>query len=401
MNRSLLLAACVAVLCFDASAQCDPNVVFANTTTNAVCIDVEGAVRTVYANALPNHVTGTFPNPGNPNAIRAQRITLTMCSQPRLAPSKTYLDKGSGSCPFWVFGVAVNGLEFDPIANEFFRNSSTGQLNREWNLNALSPSVNLGLDMNQAHVQPNGKYHYHGDPTRFIEVMEVASDRHSPIIGYAADGFPIYYRYVYADPTGASTSVVDATSGYTLRPGTRPGDGVSAPNGVYDGTYTQDYQYSPPEGCLLDECNGRFAVTPDHPAGTYYYVLTSSYPVIPRCLSGVPDKAFTIGPPPQGCATSTAAQICTISSVDTDPEALADGISISPNPATDRVRVTFTAEHLREHVRGIRLFDQRGRLVHQTTAIDDPIDVSALAAGHYYIRIDIDGAEFTTLFIKP
>lgn len=379
------------------SAQCASDTVFANTTSNSVCISVQGAIRTVYTNALPDHETGTFPNAGNPNAIRAQRITLTMCSQPRMANTKTWLDKGSGTCPFWVFGVGVNGLEFDPIANEFFRNTQTGQLNREWNLNALSDNVNLGLDMNDAHVQPNGKYHYHGDPVKFIEKIGITSSAHSPIVAYAADGYPVYYRYVYAVANDATSGVVDLTSCYQLKSGTRPGDGVSEPNGVYDGTYTQDYEFVPMVFCELDECNGRYGVTTEYPNGTYYYVITSNYPVIPRCFSGVPDKAFTIGPPSQGCSTSNAAQICTISSVIDDAEELFDHIDVSPNPTSSTLSITTTDAHILEHVGVVRIINTAGEVVATSSA--PVIDVSALPNGTYYARVDVGEGVITKPFV--
>jgi len=204
--RFVVIGVFVVFAAMTASGQCDPNAVFNNKTTNAVCIEVDGAIRYIYANALPDHETGTFPNPRNPNAISAQRITLTVCSEPRVANEAQWLDQGAGQCPFWVFGVALNGIEFDPIANEFFRNPNTGQLNRAWNQNALSDNIDLGLDMNDAHVQPTGKYHYHGDPRNYIAKLGIAPSAHSPIIGYAADGFPIYYRYVYEDPNDAGST---------------------------------------------------------------------------------------------------------------------------------------------------------------------------------------------------
>lgn len=379
-------------------AQCLPDTVFANTTTNSVCIGVQGAIRYVYTNALPNHETGTFPNAGNPNAIRAQRITLTMCAQPRMADTKTWLDKGSGSCPFWVFGVGVNGLEFDPIANEFFRNTQTGQLNREWNLNALSEKVNLGLDLNDAHVQPNGKYHYHGDPVKFIEKLGITSSAHSPIVAYAADGYPVYYRYVYASATDATSAIIDLPSCYQLKSGTRPGDGVSAPNGAYDGQYTQDYEFAPTVDCILDECNGRYGVTPEFPNGTYYYVITVNYPVIPRCFSGVPDKAFTIGPPPQGCSTSNAAQICAISDVLEDADELFDRIDVSPNPASTQLNILVADDHMLEHLGDVSIISTSGAVVLRTSG--SPIlDVSALPSGVYYARVEVGEAVITKRFV--
>ena len=44
--------------------------------------------------------------------------------------------------------------------------------------------------------------------------------------------------------------------------------------------------------CDLDEANGRTGVTPEFPNGTYYYVITDSFPVISRCISGNPSVDF-------------------------------------------------------------------------------------------------------------
>ena len=59
--------------------------------------------------------------------------------------------------------------------------------------------------------------------------------------------------------------------------------------------YTADFEYIAGLGDL-DQCNGRDGVTPEFPNGTYYYVITDSYPGIPRCFVGTPSLDFKIGP---------------------------------------------------------------------------------------------------------
>ena len=83
-------------------------------------------------------------------------------------------------------------------------------------------------------------------------------------------------------------------SSYSLKSGDRPGDGVSAPCGNYDGIYSNDYQYEQNLG-TLDEANGREGVTPEFPNGTYYYVITDEFPGIPRYFRGTPSDDFKIG----------------------------------------------------------------------------------------------------------
>ena len=61
------------------------------------------------------------------------------------------------------------------------------------------------------------------------------------LVGYAADGFPIYARYGYADPEDTESETVKMQSGYRLKKGTRP----SGPRGKYDGTFVQDFEFVP------------------------------------------------------------------------------------------------------------------------------------------------------------
>ena len=72
------------------------------------------------------------------------------------------------------------------------------------------------------------------------------------------------------------------------------------PGGTFDGTFVDDYEYIAGSGDL-DECNGREGVTPEYPEGTYYYVLTDTFPFIPRSYRGTPDRSFERrGAPPGG-----------------------------------------------------------------------------------------------------
>jgi len=187
------------------------------------------------------------------------------------------------------FGVAINGVAFDPGAAEWWNNDPASG----WQYEALSGKINLGMDQNNAHVQPNGAYHYHGLPTGLID--QLGDGKKMLLIGYAADGFPIYERYGYTIKDLRS-SIKVLRSSYQLKQGTRP----SGPGNRYDGTFVQDYNYVAGSGDL-DECNGRIGVTPEFLRGTYYYVITSEFPFIPRCFRGTPDDSFKRrGPGPRG-----------------------------------------------------------------------------------------------------
>ena len=116
--------------------------------------------------------------------------------------------------------------------------------------------------------------------------------QHSPLIGWAADGFPIYAVYGYSDPNDSKSKVQKLSSSYQLKTGSRPGG--DAPAGIYDGTFVRDYEYVPESGDL-DECNGCQTVTPEFPNGTYAYFLTEQWPVIPRFWKGTPSQDFQRG----------------------------------------------------------------------------------------------------------
>jgi len=240
-----------------------------------VSISVEGDFRLIRANGLPDHATGAFPNRGNPNRIRAQEYAFRVPANPKPAEKPMPL----GMNPF---GVAVNGVVFDPGAAEWWRDDRASG----WQYEALSGARELGVDANHAHVQPDGAYHYHGLPTGLIEKLTGGKPQ-VILLGWAADGFPIYGPWGYSAPDDTNSPIVRLKSSYRLKPGERAG----GPGGKHDGSFVADYEFVKGAG-HLDECNGRFGVTPEFPQGTYYYVLTDNFPFIPRMLKGSPDASF-------------------------------------------------------------------------------------------------------------
>ncbi|WP_428482422.1 YHYH protein [Pyruvatibacter mobilis] len=255
--------------------------------TQSVTATVEGDQRIIIASGIPGHAVGRFPNSGNPHSIRAQNYRITLAATPQKA-DRTTPARG------YPFGIALNGVVFDPGAAEWYQGRPG-----PWQYEPLSGAVPLGLDANNAHVQPNGAYHYQGLPEGLMAQLGVSRDTHSPLIGWAADGFPIYALYGHLDRADPASPIIEHSSGYRLKQGRR--EPVEArgrfadaptPGGYYDGTFVADYAYVEGQG-TLDECNGTFTVTPDHPEGTYAYFLTRDWPVIPRCFAGTPSESFT------------------------------------------------------------------------------------------------------------
>ncbi len=247
--------------------------------THSYSEQVMGQNRMISSNSIPNHNVGQFPTMGNPNTITEISSSYTISASPTANNSVTLLTNTNGS-PQYRFGILKNGILLAPIAAEFFVNTQTSEDNTDWNENALSSAINLGTDCNNAHVFPSGMYHHHATPSAYIASLNINGS--TPVqVGWAADGFPIYYKY--ANKNG---NVVALTSSYRLKTEARGGDDISAPSGCPDGTYTQDYEYVANLGDL-DECNGY-----QDPQLGYIYVITDTYPSIPRCFQATPSDDF-------------------------------------------------------------------------------------------------------------
>ena len=143
-----------------------------------------------------------------------------------------------------------------------------------------------------------GNYHYHQAPLALLNQLDPGNsgEHHSPIIGFAFDGFPVYGPYGFANSDG-SGGIVRESSSYTLRSITQRHtlpDGTVLPSNQWGpdvsaqfplGSYVEDYTYAPGVGSL-DQYNGRFVVTPQYPQGTYAYFVSlnaagsSVYPYI-------------------------------------------------------------------------------------------------------------------------
>ena len=209
------------------------------------------------------------------------------------------------------------GRDADPRAG-------IGQGDHIWNRDAY---VNEGItfDAGLGHQQNWGRYHYHAQPLalRYLLGDHVDFDaargvyhesaapptRHSPILGWMHDGYPVYGPYGYSSPSNPASGLRRMVSGFVLRNGQsgsddlarsgrrtwpawaarefqRPatlqseqtGPNVSARYPL--GHYIEDYAYLGDLGKKqgrdfdLDEFNGRWCITPEYPKGTYAYFTT-------------------------------------------------------------------------------------------------------------------------------
>jgi hypothetical protein len=92
--------------------------------------------------------------------------------------------------------------------------------------------------------------------------------QHSPIIGWAYDGNPIYGAYGYSNSEDPNTPQKALIPGYELNISSI----VDRPLQFAGGFFVEDYQYT--NSGDLDANNGRFGKTPEFPNGVYAYFAT-------------------------------------------------------------------------------------------------------------------------------
>ena len=226
------------------------------------------------SNAIPNH---DF-NDGDRNfvnATRAQSASYRVPRSPTAATTSTALSLRIDNAVF------LNGVKLDLLAAGCFGvgDGKIGCFDTgiPFRYDPMAETADFGTDSHNAHTQPDGTYHYHGNPNALFAADDSAS---SPTIGFAADGFPI--RGSYANVDG---SIRKLASSHQLKSGTRAASGGVNPGGMYDGTFVDDFEYVAGSGDL-DECNGKST------DGVYAYYVTDSYPWVMGCFTGTPDDSF-------------------------------------------------------------------------------------------------------------
>ena len=160
--------------------------------------------------------------------------------------------------------------------------------------------------------QYGGEYAHLSNPQRLRYVLgdniiqnanggltESENVEHSPIIGWAFDGNPIYGPYGYDDPTDQGSEIQRVITSYRLKenivynaitnpsPTRTSGPPLSINAG---GQFIEDYEYVFGLGDL-DQYNGRFCKTPEYPDGTYAYFVT-----VDASENGIPQFPYIIGP---------------------------------------------------------------------------------------------------------
>lgn len=215
-------------------------------------------------NGVPDLSLIGFPRAANKGAPESQRYTLRTPLNPLYAK---YLPSQSQQTEL-PFGIALNGVLITRGPDDY------------WKVNNHPISKNTLLNLRQRKL-----------PT---------------LIGYAADGFPIYGPYGFKHAEDSQSELIELKTSFRLRkqkkvtPSTEAGETdatattSSAHTPLAQNKYAKsirEYEYIDRLGDL-DDYNGRLGVTPEYPNGTYYYVISNSYPFIPLALREEPDKTF-------------------------------------------------------------------------------------------------------------
>ena len=360
---------------------------------------------------------------GNPSIATNQNAIFRFPLAPVQNPGTPKATTG-GNIGVFINGVALfdyrDGVGWNPNTNALCGGPGNPpcpggpMASTAWNRDAVLAERG-GFDCSKAHPAM-GNYHHHQNPSAFKLDLEVISNicnlydadglyaidstMHSPLIGFAYDGFPIYgaYGYKNADGTGGITRI---KSGYQLRnitTRTHWADGTDVDNGpdvssTYPlGYFREDYEYiaHPGEADYLDVHNGRFCVTPEYPEGIYCYFATvasdwnSAYPyVVGPTFYGsvVASKVNSINE-----AVTTYTPITT--GISNEPKESAE-INVFPNPANDLVVVQVNG--LNKENLTVELFDVNGKILQRTMLYQGStivyFDTQTLYEGVYFVRI--------------
>lgn len=376
----------------------------------------------VHTKGIPAYPTGPFLD-GNPSQATDQdaifRFPLTP-TQNTGTPTPT----PPGNIGIFINGVALfdyrDGVAWNPTTNALCGGPGNPpcpggpMASQDWNRDAI-PAEMDGFDCSKGHPAM-GNYHHHQNPSAFKLDQQVVSsicnlydadglyvidsNQHSPLIGFAYDGYPIYGAYGYANSNGTG-GITRIKSGYQKRnitqrthhaDGTNVDDGPAISATYFLGYFREDYEYiaHPGQEDYLDEHNGRFCITPEYPNGTYAYFATvdknwnSAYP-------------YVIGPTFYGNVTAGTVNNVNVSTTVYTPtmtslnplEFEQLNLNVFPNPTTDLVAIQ--ASGLVSDDLTVELIDIMGKVL-QSTMIHKGqtvayFDVKTVYNGTYFVKI--------------
>ncbi len=394
------------------------------------CQRVEYSTNFAYISTkgVPAYPTGPFLD-GNPSNATDQNAIFRFPLSPVQNTGNPTATTGGN------IGVFINGVALFDYRDGVAWNTTTGALcggpgnppcpggpgaSQSWNRDAI-PAEKPGFDCSKGHPAM-GNYHHHQNPSAYKLDLTVISticnlydadglyaidaNAHSPLIGFAYDGFPIYGAYGYANANGTG-GITRIKSSYqlanitdrTLWPdGTDVADGPAINATYFLGYFREDYEYVAHPGMedYLDEHNGRFCVTPEYPNGTYAYFATvdanwnSAYPYVvgPTFYGTYANRKVT--------SVSEPTTVYTGATAISESDFSALKVTVYPNPATDLVAVQIGG--LVTENMTVELLDVTGKLIQKTSILAGQtiayFDVETVYNGLYIVKVS--NGEYST-----
>jgi hypothetical protein len=407
MTRKLFFSLLIGFAAQQSIAQAGPDITswIRNTTTtgyggiltNVQLVQYDVTDVYISATCIPGYDIG--PWPGDPNVPANMNFVYKITRNP--APNTgTLTSVGLGHVGVWTNGVSIFNTQ-DAM--------SYNNLNI-WHQNAYV-FEGSSFDNCLGHPAPGGEYHHHVSPKCLYNITD--STHHSPIIGYAFDGYPVYGAYGYSDTNGtggirrmkSSFQLRNITQRHTLPDGTTLsvadyGPDVSATYPL--GSYQEDYVFTAGSGDL-DVHNGRWCKTPDYPAGTYCYFVSIDSALLPQypytvglTYYGIVQSGNT-GPgsghntPPSGDTIYTG----TTGVAEIDPKTFST--EIFPNPAGNYINLFIQPINTNNFT--VNIIDEAGRTVFIQKNIQPTIlysfNVTGIPSGAYLISIKNDVISYT------
>jgi len=267
---------------------------------------------TFTSNNIPNHDVGANTTTGKDFASAVQAnskaYVLTVPRFPTIQNQAAYVEKIAGMLT--LNGILLNGVDLDmdsafcyhpdintPLNIGLGTRQQCG-LNADWYAVPANNPDTVTLDEYTGHAF-DGRYHYHGDNDglSYFTAEETATitsadidPSGSPVIGFAADGFPIYGHYFYDVDINGLRKAKSSWITYDNERETPANSSINPPSISTHprGLFVEDWYYAPGSGDL-DECNG---MTDAY--GNYGYYYTEEYPYGPICVKGPANASFTL-----------------------------------------------------------------------------------------------------------
>lgn len=397
------------------------------STINANVQMVQYSTNYVYVKAtgIPSYITGPYAI-GTITTAANNNYTFKFTLNP--TPATNHTAVGNGAIAAFIDGTVAFRA----------RDAATYKNQGQWHQNAVY-FENLGFDCAHGHPGPmTSDYHQHQNPSAFnISAVPSSSicnmylsdglyvpdsSMHSPLIGYAWDGYPIYGSYGYADPNDNSSAIKRIRTSYRLRnistrttlPNGNSATGPtltevitsplvgSTPLTAVLGAYEEDFEYVTGHGDL-DLYNGRFCKTPEYPNGMYCYfasIDSLGTPEYPYLIGNSYYGVVAMGPPNQFTSATISEAVTTYTPSTTSLTNLNSNkikISMFPNPSHDFIIVQSYFPVAYDRL--VELYDLQGKLIRSTTLRQGStmcnINTETIYSGSYLIKITSNNTSTT------